>query len=188
MGEGKASKNSFDVRSKGQARGAFEPELEARPERSDERLSNRIGGEIVVKRRTFVHDDEARRGGVVWVGEKVVGGGGEHVGEANVHVDLDVSGRLLTELVGRASTLREGVSGALWAGGTEKLTNGAKGSNSFGQVELLAEVFRGTILFEQAEPGDAFGNGGRDVALSEVVVELLAERVRGNRENGGTRL
>lgn len=103
-------------------------------------------------------------------------------------MDLDGGGRLLASVVGGAGGLGERVEGALRTGGAEELANRPDGSESLGQVELLAEVLGGAVREQDPKARDALGDGSVDAALSEVLVELLAEGVGGNGEESGARL
>ena len=141
-----------------------EPGSEAREQDGEGLIAVSERREILDERRAFIDDGEARNGRIVGVFEELARGGSEHVGEANVHVDLDGSRGLLVEPVSGARPLGERVEGALGASGAEELTNGAQRSETLGQVETSAEVFGGTVGVDEAKARDTLGSGSCEAA------------------------
>jgi len=185
LGQGQGLEDDVSERSERFVSVGREPASEALQEQREGLLFVGEGGHMVNEGGALIDDGEARKGGIVGMLEELARGCGEHVGEANVHVDLDRSGGEWLEGVRGAGPLGEGMVGALGARGAEKLTNGSEGSEALGQVEVLAEVLGGAVRLHDAKVGDALGRGGREAATVEVGLELFAQGVRGGEEESG---
>jgi hypothetical protein len=179
-GRGESAAGERPERTERLADVGVEEALEASEEVVEREVPRGESEALVNEGESFVNDDGAREVCVVWLLEELERQVSEHVGEADVHVDLDASvGGVVLVVVGGAGPLGEGVVVEEGAAGAEELASAAERSEEVSKVELLAEGLLEAVVVEDVQASDALACGGVDAAEPEVFSLLLGESVSG---------